>query len=104
MLLASVRDEDLSRPAAGPGQWWPDACPGAVGGRDLRSGGTWLAVDAAAGTLAAVFTPGEPTPAGTALRSRGELPLLALSEPTLGAVGPHGLRAVHAPARRRAHG
>jgi len=88
VLLASVRDEDLARETAGPAPWWPDSCPGAVGGRDLRSGGTWLVVDPAARALAAVFTPGSPTPADKDLRSRGELPLVALTDPALGAVDP----------------
>jgi Transport and Golgi organisation 2 len=90
VLLASVRDEDLSRPSAGPAPWWPDSHPGALGGRDLRSGGTWLVVDPAARSFAAVFTPGAPTPDGAGLRSRGELPLLALADPTLGSVDPAG--------------
>ena len=90
VLLAAVRDEDLSRASAEPGPWWPDVRPGAVGGRDLRSGGTWLVVDPSAGALAAVFTPGAPTPDAAGLRSRGELPLLALTDPTLGAVDPTG--------------
>ncbi len=88
VLFASVRDEDLSRPTAAPGAWWPDVRPGAVGGRDLRSGGTWLALDPGARALVAVFTPGQPTPEGAGLRSRGELPLLALADPSLGSVDP----------------
>jgi Transport and Golgi organisation 2 len=88
VLLASVRDEDLARATADPGPWWPDTCPGAVGGRDLRSGGTWLAVDGAASALAAVFTPGAPTPEGADRLSRGVLPLSALRDPTLGDVDP----------------
>jgi uncharacterized protein with NRDE domain len=89
VLLASVRDEDLSRPTAEPGRWWPDVRPGAVGGRDLRSGGTWLVVDPYARALVAVFTPGVPTPLDAAgLRSRGELPLRALADPTLAWLDP----------------
>jgi len=85
-LLTSIRDEDLARPAAPPGQWWPQSHPGVVGGRDLRAGGTWLAVDPARRAVAAVFTPGGVAtgPAGT--RSRGELPLLALANRSLDAV------------------
>ena len=88
LLLAAVRDEDLARASAPPGPWWPERCPAAVGGRDLRSGGTWLAVDPGARALAAVFTPGAPTPVGTDLRSRGELALAALADPALNQVDP----------------
>ena len=89
VLLASVRDEDLSRPTAEPGRWWPDVRAGAIGGRDLRSGGTWLVVDPYARQLVAVFTPGTPTPVdATDLRSRGELPLRALVDPTLSWLDP----------------
>jgi hypothetical protein len=88
VLLATVRDEDLARATAEPGPWWPDTCPGAVGGRDLRSGGTWLVVDPGARAFAAVFTPGAPTPAGSDRLSRGELPLSALRDATLGGVDP----------------
>jgi hypothetical protein len=89
VLLASVRDEDLSRPTAEPGRWWPDVRPGALGGRDLRSGGTWLVVDPYARAFVAVFTPGEPTPLDApGLRSRGELPLRALVDPTLSWLDP----------------
>ena len=63
--------------------------PGAVGGRDLRSGGTWLVVDPYARSFVAVFTPGAPTPVDAAgLRSRGELPLRALVDPTLAWLDP----------------
>jgi Transport and Golgi organisation 2 len=89
VLLASVRDEDLARPTAVPGRWWPDVRPGAVGGRDLRSGGTWLVVDPFARAFVAVFTPGAPTPLdAVGLRSRGELPLRALADPTLAWLDP----------------
>jgi hypothetical protein len=89
VLLASVRDEDLSRPTAEPGAWWPDVRAGAVGGRDLRSGGSWLVVDPYLHAMVAVFTPGAPTPVdATGLRSRGELPLRALADPTLSWLDP----------------
>ena len=78
-LLVSIRDEDLNRPAAEPHTWWPQTAPGVVGGRDLRAGGTWLAIDPGQRAVAAVFTPAGPTPRGSAHRSRGELPLAALA-------------------------
>ncbi len=88
VLLASVRDEDLARPTSDPGRWWPQQ-PSAVGGQDLRSGGTWLAVDPYARAVVTVFTPGAPTPLdAVGLRSRGELPLRALTDPTMSWLDP----------------
>ena len=78
LLLASIRDEDLARPAARPGEWWPDTDPGVLGGRDQRAGGTWLAVDPDRRTVAAIFTPPVLTTPAAGQRTRGELPLLAL--------------------------
>jgi len=42
LVLLANRDEFHARPSA-PAQWWPDH-PGLLGGRDLRAGGSWLAV------------------------------------------------------------
>ncbi|MBM7773959.1 hypothetical protein JOD54_004163 [Actinokineospora baliensis] len=42
VLLAAARDEFLDRPWAPPGRHWPDQ--DLLGGLDLVSGGTWLAV------------------------------------------------------------
>lgn len=42
LVLAANRDEFHDRPAA-RAAWWPDA-PDVIGGRDLREGGTWMAV------------------------------------------------------------
>lgn len=50
-MLAANRDEFHDRPSA-PAAFWDDA-PHVFGGRDLRSGGSWLAVSAR-GRLAAV--------------------------------------------------
>lgn len=83
-LLVSIRDEDLARPAAGAGAWWTDSHPGVVGGRDLQSGGTWLALDPNRRRVAAVYTPGAVGTATSAYRSRGELPLAALDVDELG--------------------
>lgn len=84
LLLVSIRDEDLARPAARPGEWWPEEHPGVLGGRDLQAGGTWLAVDPAQKTVAAIFTPGAVGQPVAGQRTRGELPLLALAEGGLG--------------------
>jgi hypothetical protein len=78
VVLLSIRDEELARPTATPGRHWLDTQPGLVGGQDLRSGGTWLAVDTDRNAVAAVFTSGGATPLDSVLRSRGDLPLIAL--------------------------
>ncbi|RSN52725.1 MULTISPECIES: NRDE family protein [Actinomadura] len=78
VLLAGVRDEFVNRAWEPPAPHWPDR-PGVVGGRDLRAGGTWLAVDPAA-PRAGVVLNGRGRPAPEDRRaSRGELPLLAAS-------------------------
>jgi hypothetical protein len=78
LLLAAVRDALLDRPWDPPDAHWPSA-PDVQGGRDRTAGGTWLAIDRAAGVVAAVLNgvrlPARPRP------SRGSLPLAALSEP-----------------------
>jgi hypothetical protein len=73
VLLAAVRDEFLERPWDAPGAYWPQL-PGAVGGRDRLSGGTWLVADA--GAVAAILN-GAPLPPAPR-PSRGALPLAAL--------------------------
>lgn len=84
-LLASIRDEELARPAAKAGKWWPEY-PGVMGGRDLRAGGTWLALDVPARTVAAIFTPGGPSTKAEGKRSRGDLPLIAVGAGSLASV------------------
>jgi uncharacterized protein with NRDE domain len=88
VLLTSIRDEFLARPAAPPDAWWPLAHPGLVGGKDVHAGGTWLAVDPLLRRVAAVYTPGTPTAPESGLRSRGEIPLLALRAAGSGAAQP----------------
>ncbi|SDR25423.1 NRDE family protein [Thermostaphylospora chromogena] len=79
VLLVGVRDEFAQRPWEPPGRHWPDR-PGLIGGRDLRAGGTWLAVDPAARRAAALLN-GRGVPAGEdRRRSRGHLPLAAAAE------------------------
>lgn len=86
VLLAAVRDEFLARPWDPPGAHWPDQ-PGVLGGRDRLSGGTWLAVDPAGATVAAVLN-GPPLPP-MPRPSRGSLPLRALrqADPIPGDIG-----------------
>src|SRR5215467_12927728 len=76
LLLAGVRDELTDRPWEPPARHWPQH-PELVGGRDLKAGGTWLAVSPADLRVACVLNGiGRPAPLQTR-RSRGVLPLLA---------------------------
>ncbi|MFI6711658.1 NRDE family protein [Nonomuraea sp. NPDC050478] len=78
LTLMGIRDEFADRPWEGPAEHWPDH-PGVVGGRDLKAGGTWLAVDRQARRAAALLNGrGLPAPEISKL-SRGDLPLLAVS-------------------------
>jgi hypothetical protein len=78
VLIASTRDEFRSRAWQPPAEWWPEECPGVVGGRDEDAGGTWLAVNAEARRVAVVLNRIEPTELADAeAHSRGELPLIA---------------------------
>ena len=78
MVVAANRDEFYRRPTA-PLDWWTtESGHRVLSGRDLQSGGTWLAVSPD-GRVAAVTNVREGSPeAGKT--SRGELPLRALSE------------------------
>lgn len=69
LVIAANRDEFYGREAA-PAAWWPDR-PDVYGGRDLRAGGGWLAVDRS-GRVAAVTNVREAEPM-SGPRSRGEL-------------------------------
>ena len=70
LVVAANRDEFYDRPTA-RADFWADH-PRILGGRDLRAGGTWLAIDRG-GRIAAVtnYRQGEREPAGP--RSRGFL-------------------------------
>lgn len=71
LVLAANRDEFHERPTA-PARWWDD--PPILAGRDLRAGGTWLAVDRL-GRLAAVTNYRDPSVANPHAASRGALPV-----------------------------
>lgn len=75
--IAANRDEMAARPWQPPAEYWPGIC----GGRDTLAGGTWLALNRH-GVLAAILNrEGTLGPAPGKL-SRGQLPLLALAQPT----------------------
>ena len=69
LVLAANRDEFHGRPSAALARWADT--PGVAGGRDLREGGSWLALSEG-GRLAAVTNVREPHQAA-APRSRGAL-------------------------------
>ncbi|MGM0769686.1 MAG: NRDE family protein [Pseudomonadota bacterium] len=79
LVVAANRDEFFRRPTAAM-EWWQEGdTPPVLAGRDLLSGGTWLAVTRE-GEVAAVTNVREGS-AEAGQASRGELPLRALSEP-----------------------
>lgn len=79
LVVAANRDEFFRRPTMSLDWWTTDAGNRVLSGKDLQSGGTWLAVSPE-GQVTAVTNVREGTrEAGHA--SRGELPLRALQEP-----------------------
>ena len=70
LVLAANRDEFHERPSAPAGRW-ADA-PDVLGGRDLKSGGSWLAVSAR-GRLAAVTNVRRMVPPNPGAPTRGAL-------------------------------
>ncbi|MEV0595163.1 NRDE family protein [Nonomuraea cavernae] len=78
LTLMGVRDEFTDRPWEGPGEHWPEY-PGVIGGRDLKAGGTWLAVHPVARRAAALLNGrGQAAPETTKI-SRGDLALRAVT-------------------------
>jgi hypothetical protein len=85
VTIAANRDERLDRAWDPPAAYWPDY-PGVVGGRDRTAGGTWMALSRHGVVAAVLNRPGTLGPlAGK--RSRGDLPLLAVAQPTAQAAG-----------------
>ncbi|HWM27535.1 MAG TPA: NRDE family protein [Woeseiaceae bacterium] len=70
LVLAANRDEFHGRPAAAM-HWWADY-PSLLGGRDLKAGGTWLAISES-GRFGAVTNYREDLETQAGPRSRGEL-------------------------------
>lgn len=79
LMVAANRDEFYARPAQGI-TVLRDGSPQVLGGRDLVSGGTWLAVNAD-GVLAGLTNQPTGGPPDPGRRSRGELPLLFTAYP-----------------------
>jgi hypothetical protein len=77
LLIAANRDEQLARPWDIPGAHWPEH-PGVIGGRDRTGGGTWMGLNRHGVAAAVLNRPGSLGPA-PGKRSRGEIPLIALS-------------------------
>ncbi|NEA36901.1 NRDE family protein [Streptomyces sp. SID13031] len=81
VLILFTRDEFLDRSWIGPGPHWAPR-PYAIGGQDCEAGGTWVAITQKEGCPRAAMllnAPGRPC-GEPDRRSRGELPLLALSD------------------------
>ncbi|MGP4028624.1 NRDE family protein [Actinomadura sp. 3N407] len=83
VLLVGVRDEFVAREWEPPGRHWPDH-PGLVGGRDLRAGGTWFAVDPDAPRAALVLNGRGRMAPEEGRVSRGGLPLRVAADGKLG--------------------
>lgn len=79
LVIAANRDEYFVRPSARPARL--DGTPVIVGGRDLRSGGTWLGVNQY-GITAAVTNRHSGLPPDPALPTRGLLCIRALQATT----------------------
>jgi uncharacterized protein with NRDE domain len=69
LVIAANRDEFFARPTRGA-HWWEDA-PGVLGGRDLRAGGSWMALTREGRFAMVTNVRGVPEPPGG--RSRGML-------------------------------
>jgi len=80
ILIAANRDEKRDRPARPPGHHWPSQ-PDVLGGLDVLAGGTWLALNGH-NVVACVLNRSGTLGPQAGKRSRGELPLLALQQPT----------------------
>lgn len=83
VVLAGNRDERLARAWDPPAACWPDEHPGLVAGRDRTAGGTWMGVNRH-GVMAVVLNRQGSLGPAPGKRSRGELPLLALAQPSAG--------------------
>lgn len=76
LIVGANRDEMVDRPSRAPGRHWPDR-PEILGGLDVLSGGSWLAMNDH-GLVAAVLNRRGSLGPAAGKRSRGELVLEAL--------------------------
>jgi hypothetical protein len=76
LIVGANRDEMADRPSRAPARHWPDR-PEVLGGLDVLSGGSWLAMNDH-GLLSAVLNRRGSLGPATGKRSRGELVLEAL--------------------------
>jgi uncharacterized protein with NRDE domain len=83
VCLVANRDERMDRAWDPPAAYWPDH-PNVVAGRDRTAGGTWLGINGEAVVAAVLNRPGSLGPAA-GKRSRGDLPLMALTHATAAA-------------------
>jgi transport and Golgi organization protein 2 len=87
LVLGANRDEMTGRASAPPARHWPDR-PHATGGLDRLAGGTWLAVGDQGVVTAVMNRVGSLGPA-PGMRSRGDLPLIALDHPSAAEAAEH---------------
>jgi uncharacterized protein with NRDE domain len=80
VVVAANRDEVVDRPALPPTLL--TQAPAIAGGKDLKAGGTWLAINQF-GVVAGLLNRRSPAPADPTLRSRGQLCLQALHYPSV---------------------
>lgn len=78
IMIAIIRDEALNRPWLPPGRHWPTRYPEVIGGLDIMTGGSWLALNERKHTLAFMINREETLSVSTK-KSRGELVLQDLS-------------------------
>lgn len=82
LVLAANRDEFFQRPTAAMDEWRTGTGDTVLAGRDLKSGGTWLALTPA-GDIAAVTNVREGA-AEAGRRSRGNCPCVPCTSPAPG--------------------
>ncbi|HEX7391166.1 MAG TPA: NRDE family protein [Acidiphilium sp.] len=80
VVIGANRDEMIDRAWDAPARHWADR-PGIIAGRDRLAGGTWLGLNDRGVVAALLNRTGSLGPAA-GKASRGELPLIALDEPT----------------------
>jgi hypothetical protein len=81
--MAANRDEMIDRPWQAPARHWPDQ-PQIIGGKDDLAGGAWIGLNDA-GVVAGVLNRVNTLGPRAGKRSRGELVLEALAQPTASA-------------------